>query len=213
MGCNRIGRLHYVANRSSCKKKFGLPASCDLTRATYLRAITSHSVTVSSQLVLTPRMATDSKAVNGNYGAQYPYGQAEPFVPPQSRNASNGNTPAGISGEDGVITAAPTSSEPTGVGEANKAPSKDEVGWYFVESYYTTLSKNPETLYVRKRTIRECEILHSLHVFSCTTTNGPSSFLVSKRRKLMSRLASGYAFLFARGQIIADSTCRPSMTV
>lgn len=25
---------------------------------------------------------------------------------------------------------------------------KDEVGWYFVEQYYTTLSKNPEKLYV-----------------------------------------------------------------
>jgi hypothetical protein len=27
--------------------------------------------------------------------------------------------------------------------------SKDEVGWYFVEQYYTTLSKNPEKLHVR----------------------------------------------------------------
>ena len=26
--------------------------------------------------------------------------------------------------------------------------SKDEVGWYFVEQYYTTLSKNPEKLHV-----------------------------------------------------------------
>lgn len=25
---------------------------------------------------------------------------------------------------------------------------KDEVGWYFVEQYYTTLSKNPEKLFV-----------------------------------------------------------------
>ena len=94
-------------------------------------------------------MAADSKTVNGNYGAQYPYGQNELFVPPPSLNASNGNTPAVISGEDTAATTAPTSSEPTGAGEANKAPSKDEVGWYFVESYYTTLSKNPETLYVR----------------------------------------------------------------
>lgn len=28
-------------------------------------------------------------------------------------------------------------------------PSKDEVGWYFVEQYYTTLSKYPEKLHVR----------------------------------------------------------------
>ncbi|KAL9075916.1 MAG: hypothetical protein Q9161_001310 [Pseudevernia consocians] len=93
-------------------------------------------------------MAADSKTVNGNYGAQYPHSKAESFVPSQGLNASNGNTPVGVSGEDVATTTAPTSSEPTGAGEANKAPSKDEVGWYFVESYYTTLSKNPETLYL-----------------------------------------------------------------
>jgi len=30
---------------------------------------------------------------------------------------------------------------------ASEVP-KDEVGWYFVEQYYTTLSKNPEKLCV-----------------------------------------------------------------
>lgn len=30
--------------------------------------------------------------------------------------------------------------------------SKEEVGWYFVEQYYTTLSKNPHKLYVSSRT-------------------------------------------------------------
>ena len=116
---------------------------------------------VSLQLIPIPTMATDSKAVNGSYGAQYPYGQAESFVPPQGLNASNGNTPAGITGEDVAVTSAAISSESTGAGDANKAPSKDEVGWYFVESYYTTLSKNPETLYVSHRTIQENVICRS----------------------------------------------------
>ena len=31
---------------------------------------------------------------------------------------------------------------------ANSNLSKDEVGWYFVEQYYTTLSKSPEKLHV-----------------------------------------------------------------
>ena len=31
---------------------------------------------------------------------------------------------------------------------AGNNPSKDEVGWYFVEQYYTTLSKNPAKLHV-----------------------------------------------------------------
>lgn len=30
--------------------------------------------------------------------------------------------------------------------------SKDEVGWYFVEQYYTTLSKSPEKLHVCSQT-------------------------------------------------------------
>ena len=104
-------------------------------------------------------MAADSKTVNGNYGPQYPYGQPESFVPSQGLNASNGNTQSGISGEDAAATAVPTTSESTGAGEVNKAPSKDEVGWYFVESYYTTLSKNPDTLYVRHLVLYMCEIL------------------------------------------------------
>lgn len=32
--------------------------------------------------------------------------------------------------------------------DANSNLSKDEVGWYFVEQYYTTLSKSPEKLHV-----------------------------------------------------------------
>ena len=47
---------------------------------------------------------------------------------------------------------------PTGVaqqqtsGGSNSNLSKDEVGWYFVEQYYTTLSKSPEKLHVRRCT-------------------------------------------------------------
>lgn len=32
--------------------------------------------------------------------------------------------------------------------EGSSSVPKDEVGWYFVEQYYTTLSKNPEKLHV-----------------------------------------------------------------
>ena len=31
---------------------------------------------------------------------------------------------------------------------SNSDIPKDEVGWYFVEQYYTTMSRNPEKLYV-----------------------------------------------------------------
>lgn len=35
---------------------------------------------------------------------------------------------------------------------ADGTPSKDEVGWYFVQQYYTTLSKNPDKLHVSPST-------------------------------------------------------------
>lgn len=34
--------------------------------------------------------------------------------------------------------------------DAAPSPSKDEVGWYFVEQYYNTLSKNPAKLHVSR---------------------------------------------------------------
>jgi hypothetical protein len=39
-----------------------------------------------------------------------------------------------------------TTASATGAG--NEVLSKEEVGWYFVERYYTTLSKTPEKLFV-----------------------------------------------------------------
>ncbi|CAE7206402.1 hypothetical protein PTNB73_07342 [Pyrenophora teres f. teres] len=41
----------------------------------------------------------------------------------------------------------PTASQPAQQANASEIP-KDEVGWYFVEQYYTTLSKNPNQLYL-----------------------------------------------------------------
>jgi hypothetical protein len=73
---------------------------------------------------------TDSSAhVNGNYA---PQGYENSYA----TGASN-FTP---------------SQQPTASQSAQQAPAaevpKDEVGWYFVEQYYTTLSKSPERLYV-----------------------------------------------------------------
>lgn len=39
--------------------------------------------------------------------------------------------------------------QPAQQAPANEIP-KDEVGWYFVEQYYTTLSKSPDRLYVSR---------------------------------------------------------------
>lgn len=74
-------------------------------------------------------------SMNGNYSQHHaygieqhnPYAQQQGYSQPPSSNA----------------TAAPSTN-----GSNGDLP-KDEVGWYFVEQYYTTLSKQPEHLYVR----------------------------------------------------------------
>ena len=92
-------------------------------------------------------MAAENR-MNGNYGAHQPYTQAEPFQTPQGSSSSTATAQVGALGDESGAPA-PPHTESTGVSEGNKPPSKDEVGWYFVEQYYTTLSKNPETLFVR----------------------------------------------------------------
>lgn len=57
--------------------------------------------------------------------------------------ATNGNT---VHQEQYGSSAAPA--EATSASSTSNNPSKDEVGWYFVEQYYTTLSKNPAKLHV-----------------------------------------------------------------
>lgn len=61
--------------------------------------------------------------------------------------------------------------------------SKDEVGWYFVEQYYTTLSKSPEKLHVSSR-IAHGENSLALTFCSSFTERNPNSFLVSRELQL-----------------------------
>lgn len=59
--------------------------------------------------------------------------------------ATNGNVNHDQYAAPAQTTEAPAS---TGTeGTTNNLP-KDEVGWYFVEQYYTTMSKSPERLHV-----------------------------------------------------------------
>lgn len=49
---------------------------------------------------------------------------------------------------------APSYSSSSAPAQSNNSAAdipKDEVGWYFVEQYYTTLSRSPEKIYVRQR--------------------------------------------------------------
>jgi hypothetical protein len=76
----------------------------------------------------------------------------------------------------------PATSGATEASGANSDLSKDEIGWYFVEQYYTTLSKSPEKLHVRY-TISI--YLFALTFDSCSTANGLNSSLVPRLRSLL----------------------------
>jgi len=80
-------------------------------------------------------MATDAP-VNGTYGQQGGFDQSAGYT----NSASSGQP----SYSNGASNQAPSS------GATQEIP-KDEVGWYFVEQYYTTLSRSPEKLYVRRK--------------------------------------------------------------
>lgn len=71
---------------------------------------------------------TASIPVNGNYAAHQPHAGGE--------QQNNHTHPAA------------NSTQPPANSTTPAEISKDEVGWYFVEQYYTTLSRNPEKLYL-----------------------------------------------------------------
>lgn len=89
-------------------------------------------------------MATEpiSKSVNGTGGLHQHYGLPEQ----SSQNSITGST----GDENAVLQDSGETPHPGTSGGANGGISKDEVGWYFVEQYYTTLSKNPDKLHVRR---------------------------------------------------------------
>lgn len=95
-----------------------------------------------------PNMATDvaSMPINGNYGSQQSFGTSE--TQPSSHNLNN---PTGASMNGSTATNGPTASvdnNTSGAAQGSSSVPKDEVGWYFVEQYYTTLSRSPDKLHV-----------------------------------------------------------------
>ena len=91
-------------------------------------------------------MATEQPPVplNGNYPPQQTqgFGAAELSYNPQATKPAAPN--AAIYGEVPPSTA---NTPAAGNGTSADLPS-EEVGWYFVERYYTTLSRQPEKLFV-----------------------------------------------------------------
>ncbi len=81
--------------------------------------------------------------VNGTYGSHpaQSYGSSE-----HNYAAHNTNNAASATASYGSATST-TNNQQSSEQQHAEVP-KDEVGWYFVESYYTTLSRQPEKLYV-----------------------------------------------------------------
>ncbi|KAL8737466.1 MAG: hypothetical protein Q9181_001654 [Wetmoreana brouardii] len=97
-------------------------------------------------------MASDAaiKAVNGNYGSQNLYSPGDQQLPSRGLGTPAGVPPSGPAGAETSTSTAPNVSAgaSTASAEGSSSLPKDEVGWYFVEQYYTTLSKNPEKLHL-----------------------------------------------------------------
>ena len=77
-------------------------------------------------------MASDvPPPINGMYNGQYP-------------------TPAELPAPTPGVSHAPSASQSTTASTTAAAtkPDPQEIGWYFVEQYYTTLSKNPERIHL-----------------------------------------------------------------
>ncbi|KAG8526755.1 uncharacterized protein KY384_008184 [Bacidia gigantensis] len=88
--------------------------------------------------------AVPEKAVNGNHGAHHNYGTAEAYRSGQPAEPSN---PPSQSVEQNQAATTTTSSSTAG-GEEEKPLPKEMIGWYFVEQYYNTMSKEPSKLYL-----------------------------------------------------------------
>lgn len=92
-------------------------------------------------------MASSESTFKGTNGYQQPYEQQAPTH--DSSNVSGSATSGSFNAESTNIPGAGATAS-SAASEGNGTVAKDEVGWYFVEQYYTTLSKNPEKLHVSR---------------------------------------------------------------
>jgi len=83
-------------------------------------------------------MTSEVANMNGNYAQTQSQGYDQSYNS-QSNTQSNG---------DYNNNASSTTAQTNGSSTNTPEIPKDEVGWYFVEQYYTTLSRSPEKLYV-----------------------------------------------------------------
>ena len=81
------------------------------------------------------------KAVNGNYATPQGYGHPDAYQSGQVADPAQSNT---FVEQNHAAVPPPTASTT----EEEKPIGKEMIGWYFVEQYYNTMSKEPHKLYV-----------------------------------------------------------------
>jgi len=96
-------------------------------------------------------MATDQTLmpVNGNYAPHQAQGYGVTEQNYAAHNANNATSAA--AGYGAPASSASTTTSSNGAADI----PKEEVGWYFVEQYYTTLSRSPEKLFVSMAPLAE----------------------------------------------------------
>lgn len=99
--------------------------------------------------------------------------------------ATNGN----VNFQEGHVDQS-ASQQPSSTSSSNIG--KDEVGWYFVEQFYTTLSRSPEKLHVSPLAILTY-LENSDTFFSFSTARVLSSFMESRPRSPTLLLDGRYA--------------------
>ena len=90
-------------------------------------------------------MAASESTLKGLNGYQQSY---EHQAPAHGSNNMSGSATSGSFNAESATTPSAGVTASSAASESNNSVPKDEVGWYFVEQYYTTLSKNPEKLHV-----------------------------------------------------------------
>ena len=117
------------------------------------------------------------KTVNGNYGAHPNYNNAEVY---QQGQALEGPAPV----------------QPNEQNHAASTPqlSSTEIGWYFVEQYYNTMSKEPGRLYVSHPT-NQVNFDRLLMYPSYITLRSRNLSRAMKLKRSMLLWARGYVFV------------------
>lgn len=155
---------------------------------------------LATQIVLqiaTPAMASDSgaRAVNGNYGSINSYGSGDQPLSSHGLGAGSGVPASGSTGAETAGAPNPSTGNSATPAEGSSSVPKDEVGWYFVEQYYTTLSKNPEKLHVSLRPARRSGPIIGSYFSSCSTISVPNSFPESKPKRFLYLLDNVYVYV------------------